>query len=318
MALSFQESKRKLEQIGACYNSGAKLSWGSSSSSVLTAGVRDMLVLRHKKGENGIHVYASNTGGTETTYVELDGIHSMVHHVSLVFGCSKLEDGSYEQHGKGTVYWSKLWYADLGDAACRKLAYWTHAQMDFEACFEVSGAPKRYYLSDGSGARSSLTLISAGVLEQPVIMDTAGTNAGGWATYDLNRYLNSRVYAAFQDDWKQLLKQVKVRSTVGNQSSETSVSDCYLFIPSVGELFGADTSTYAEEPYVSEGTPISHCVGSASRICYNAEGNAVAYWTRSPSLSWSSYVHRVTPAGGNQAVTQLNASGLYARLMLSM
>ena len=300
------------------YSNGVKLAWGSTSTSPLVVGSRDMLVLRHKKGDNGVYVYASNTGGSDSYYVGLEGIHAMMHNVSLVFGCNKMEDGSYEQFGKGTVYWSKLWYADLGDTACRKLAYWPHEQMVFEACFEVGGAPKRYYLSDNSGSRSALTLISSGVLSQPVIMDTSSINAGGWAAYDLNRYLNTRVYAAFQDDWRQLLKQVKVRSTVGSQSSETSTSDCYIFVPSIGELFGADTASFNAEPYSSEGTPISHFVGNTSRVCYDSNGVAVQYWTRSPSLGWDNYVYRVTNTGGNQPVTQLSSTGIYARLMITM
>ena len=300
------------------YNGGVKMAWGSSSATPITANNRDMLVLRHVKGENGIHVYASNTAGSESYYLEMDGVHSMVHNVSLVFGCSKLEDGSYEQFAKGTVYWSKLWYADLGDAACKKLAYWTHDQMRFEACFEVSGTPKRYYLSDNSGARCSIALISSGVLAQPVIMDTSSTNAGGYAEYELNPYLNTRVYEAFQDDWRQLFKKVKIRSSIGSQSTETSSSDCYIFPPSIGEMYGTDHATFNDEPFISEGTAISHFVGADSRICHNSDGKAVQYWTRSPSLGWSSYVYRVTTTGANQPVTQLNMADVYARIMIAI
>ena len=43
------------------YNNGVKLGWGSSSTTPSTVGNREMLVLRHIKGENGLHVYVSNT-----------------------------------------------------------------------------------------------------------------------------------------------------------------------------------------------------------------------------------------------------------------
>ena len=43
------------------YNNGVKLGWGSSSTAPSTVGNREMLVLRHIKGENGLHVYVSNT-----------------------------------------------------------------------------------------------------------------------------------------------------------------------------------------------------------------------------------------------------------------
>lgn len=297
------------------YNNGVKFAWGSTSITPSLVNRREMIVIRHRKGENGVHIYSSNVAGSVANYVALDGIHSMVHNVSLVFGCSKLEDGTYEHHANGTIYWSKLWYADLGDAACKNLAYWPHEEMTFEACCEpASEALKRYYLSDNSGYRSSITFIASNTLSHPVMMDTADTNIGGWAEYDLNKYLNDRLYNAFPESWKQLIKQVKVRSSVGNKSNEISTSDCYIFIPSIYEV----DANVATEPYISEGTPINHFTDNPSRICCTPDGEAVQYWTRSPSTSWDSYVYRITNTGGNQAVTQLSATDVYARIMISI
>ena len=296
------------------YNNGVKLSWGSSSTSSFKTNNREMIVIRHVKGDNGLHVYSSNVTGISSYYVKLEGVHSMAHDVSLVFGCNKLEDGSYEQHANGVVYWSKLWYADLGDDICYKIAYWPHEEMKFEACCEKNGSLKRYYLSDNSGARSSITFIASNALSQPVIMDNSSVNAGGWAEYALNEYLNSRVYKAFPDEWKQLMKQVKVKSSIGSQSTDISSSDCYIFVPAISELDPSLTT----EPYASEGTAISHFSGNSSRICYTLNGNAVQYWTRSPSMGWPNYVYRISSAGSTQAVTQLNMSDVYARIMISM
>lgn len=296
------------------YNSGIKLLWGSSSATPFSVNNREMIVLRHIKGENGIYVYSSNTIGDSSYYVELSGIHSMVHNVSLVFGCSKLEDGSYENYGLGTVYWSKVWYADLGDAVCKKIAYWPHESINFEACCESNGSMKRYYLSDNSGARSSITFISSQTLTHPAVMDTASTNAGGWASFALNNYLNSRVYEAFPDSWKQLMKQVKVKSSIGEKSLTVSSSDCYVFIPSISELVPSMTA----EPYGSEGTAISHFTSNDARVCYNPEGVAVQYWTRSPSIDWNNYVFRISTTGAYQAVTQLSAADVYPRIMINI
>ena len=186
--------------------------------------------------------------------------------------------------------------------------------MKFEVCCEVSGGLKRYYLSDNSGYRSSITFIASNVLSYPVIMSSSDKNTGGWAKYTLNTYLNNRVYNAFPEQWRQLMKQVKVRSSVGNKSNETSTSDCYIFIPSIYEV----DSTVATEPYVSEGTPISHFINPQTRICYTPQGEAVHYWTRSPSTTWDSYVYRITNTGANQAVTSLSDATVYARIMISI
>ena len=296
------------------YNNGDRVVWGSSF--VAPSGAnnhRQMLVVRHIKGENGVHIYASNVQDNQSYYTEIDGAHSMIHNVSLVFGCSKLEDGSYENHASGTVYWSKLWYADLGDDVCAQLACWPHEEMSFEACCETNGDLKRYYLSDNSGSRSSMTFIASGLLPHTMMMHTSTLNAGGWAEYALNKYLNNRVYGAFPIVWKQLMKQVKVKSTIGNKSSEVSNSDCYVFIPSVAEL----DSGMNIDPYVSEGTLISHFSNNDARVCYNAKGEAVQYWTRSPNIQYDSYMHRISDTGSVQTITTMMTS-LYTRIMITM
>ena len=296
------------------YNNGLNLAWGSAAVTPFPVGDREMVVLRHIKGENGVYVYSSNTTGDSSYYQELSGIHSMTHNVSLVFGCNKLEDGSYEQYGKGTVYWSKVWYADLGAEVCEKIAYWPHEEIGFEACCEQNGSLKRYYLSDNSGARSSVTFIASKTLSHPVMMDSASSNEGGWASFYLNRYLNNRLYNALPDKWKQLIKQVKIKSSIGKQSLTVSSSDCYIFTPCISELVPSMT----QEPYASEGTIISHFSSNESRICYNPSGAAVKYWTRSPSLGWDSYNFRIESSGTYQAVTQLSSKDVYVRIMISM
>jgi hypothetical protein len=295
------------------YNNGVKLAWGGASMTPSEVNGREMLVIRHIKGENGLHVYTSNIHGNNATYINLEGVHAMVHNVSLVFGCNKLEDGSYEQHARGIVYWSKLWYADLGDDICTQLVCWPHEEMSFEVCCEANGDLKRYYLSDNSGSRSSMVFIASGLLPHTMMMHTSTLNMGGWAEYALNTYLNNRVYGAFPIVLKQLMKQVKVKSTVGNKSSEISNSDCYVFIPSVAEL----DSSMNIDPYVSEGTLISHFSNNDARVCRNANGEAVQYWTRSPNIQYDSYMHRISDTGSVQTITTMMTS-LYTRIMIAM
>ena len=149
-----------------------------------------------------------------------------------------------------------------------------------------------------------MTFISSKTLTHPVIMDPAYSNEGGWAKFELNKYLNNRVYNALPDKWKQLIKQVKIKSSIGKQSLSVSSSDCYIFM--------------TEEPYASEGTIISHFSSNASRICYNPNGAAVQYWTRSPSLGWDNYVFRITNTGSYQSITQTSAVDIYPRIMISI
>lgn len=298
------------------YNGGSRITWGSNFVSPSDAdNYRQMLIIRHVKGENGAYIYTSNVQDDSSYYMKLDGAHSMVHNVSLTFGCNKLEDGSYENHASGIVYWSKIWYADLGDNVCTQMACWPHEEITFEACCESDGNLKRYYLSDNSGTRSSITFVASTALSQPLKMHSASSlNEGGWAQYSLNTYLNNRVYKAFPVKWKQLMKQVKVKSSIGNMSSNISSSDCYIFIPSASEVYANMTT----EPYASEGTLISHFSSNDARICYISNGTAVPYWTRSPNVGYNNYVYRVKEDGSVQGITTMSQSNLYARVMITM
>lgn len=293
------------------YNSGVKFGWGTSTTNPTSVNTREMIVLRHIKGENGLHVYASNLSGSEPSYIELSGAHSMSHDGTLVFGCSKADDGTYENHAIGTIYWSKVWYADLGDETCSNLAYWPHEKMIFEMC-----GFKRYYLSNNASKRSAMSFLALGVLSNQMNYGGSTYNEGGWATSSLNTYLNNRIYKAFPTKWKQLMKQVQVKSSIGNQSTELSSSDCYITIPSVYEL----NSSMSSEPYYSEAYPaatIDYFTNQASRICYDKNGTAVVYWTRSPNASYATYIYTVNANGSTTGYNYPNTP-CYVRIMFSI
>lgn len=269
-------------------NSDSKFLWGTSSSSFGNLGNRDMMVIRHAKGENGIHVYHSNLSGSASTYVELTKSRPTVTDATIVFGCSKADDGEYENYAVGTVFWSKLWYADLGDNAAKKLVSWTHETFDVEMC-----GFKRYYLSSNSSKRTSMSFLAKNLLTQKKALSGASSNTGGYANCTLPTYLNDRVYNGMNVQWRQLIKQVKINSSVGDQSTDISSSDNYLYIPSVYEL----DSSRNTEPYVYEGTPISYLTTNSTRVRKHVDGTADSYWTRSPNVSYSGYYYRVEENG---------------------
>jgi hypothetical protein len=147
-----------------------------------------------------------------------------------------------------------------------------------------------------------------------MMMHNVNSNAGGWAQYTLNGYVNNRVYNAFPECWRQLIKQVKVKSSIGDKSNDTSNADCYIFVPSVSEVAAEVTGA----PYANEGTLISHFAVPAARICYTLDGKLVQYWTRSPNIIHSNYVYRISATGASQSVTQMNATDVYVRIMFSI
>ena len=270
-------------------NSGCKVAWGTASSETFELGSREMLVLRHVKGENGLHIYSSNMFSDASGYQEIDRTRTTKTDATLVFGCSKADDGAYENYAIGSVYWAKVWYADLGEDACRELVSWVHSTMTFE----MAGF-KRYYLSGNASKRCAMTFLAAELLDKDMPMDNVQNNSGGWAKpATLNTYLNNRLYKAMPIGWRQLIQKVRVPGNIGGQSTEIAYANCYFYVPSVIEL----DSTVTNEPYIYEGSAIDFITTNDTRRRKTPDGTIAAYWTRSPNREYSGYYNAVNTSG---------------------
>lgn len=272
------------------YNNGVRFSWGTTSVTPSNVAKREMLVIRHIKGDNNLYVYTSDLGSDTVGYKEMsrNRITETGESTTLVFGAAKADDGMFENYAVGEIHWCKIWYTDLGDTACRELASWTHERVTMEMC-----GFKRFYLSDNETKRSSMTFLAAHLLERTRVLTTASSNSGGWADTSLNKFMNSRLYNAFPISWKQLVKKVKVSSSVGNKSMDISTSDCYLTIPAVIEV----DPTMTTEPYIYEGNSISYMTTNESRLRSFDGGDVDSYWTRSPNISYTNYFNKVSTEG---------------------
>ena len=285
------------------YNSGIKFTWGTTSDeNVSSVNEREMLVIRHIKGDNNLYIYKSNLDGDKVLSVELTRTKTTTGTSTLVFGCARADDGIYENYGIGNIHWAKVWYADLGEDVCKNLAMWTHESITLEAC-----GFRKYYLTDNASKRCSFSLLASHLLGRTKKWNSTNTNAGGWAISSLNNSLNNRLYNAMPVQIKALMKKVIVWSSFGQNSSELSSSDCYITIPAVVEL----DSSYTSEPYNSEGTAISYMsTNDARKRAFNG-GEYNDYWTRSPAYSsngWLNYICRVDEYGAVQQITNATTS----------
>ncbi len=269
-------------------NSQPQISWNTSTTASSGVDKRDILVFRHLVGEKSIHIYRGNLPETTIEISELTSNKSTITNSTLVFGCSKADDGAYENYAIGKVFWAKVWFSDLGENACNNLAGWTHEKINME----LYGF-KRYYLSDSSGSRSSMSFISTHVLWNTMKLSDKSSNEGGWVSTKLNQMLNSRFYNAIPMQWRQLIKQVKIQSSLGNKSTEVSSSDCYIAIPSLSEVDPLMNS----EPYSYEGTIIPFMTSDSERKRSNAYGEDCAYWLRSPNSGFGTYTWSVNADG---------------------
>jgi hypothetical protein len=282
------------------YNNGVNFTWGTTSdNNVAAVNSREIIVIRHKKGDNNLIIYKSNLDGDSVLDTELVRTKITTGTGTLVFGCARADDGIYENHAIGNVNWAKIWYKDLGDDVCRNLAMWTHESITLEAC-----GFRKYYLSDNTSKRCSFSLLASHLLGRTKKWNPTNTNAGGWASSTLNISLNTRLYNAMPTQIKELLKKVIVHSSVGKMSTELSSSDCYITIPAVIEV----DPTMSFEPYNSEGTSISYMNTNESRKRAFDGGDYNGYWLRSPNINYENYIYRIDENGQTQGITNATSS----------
>lgn len=270
------------------YNNGVRFTWGTSSKDISGYNNREIIVIRHRKGENNLLVYNSDMANGSPAIIELPRNKTTLADSTLVFGCEKADDGAYENYAVGNIYWAKLWYMDLGENVCSKLSLWIHEELPLE----VSGF-KKYYLTDNPSKRCSFSLLASRLLDRDRPLSSASTNEGGWAAMKLNKLLNDRFYNAIPDQWRQLIKQVTILSSTGNKSTEVSGSQCYISIPACIEV----DPTMTSEPYIYEDKPISYMTTNEMRKRSKEDGEYYPYWLRSPNSSYTNYMNQVDNEG---------------------
>lgn len=290
-------------------SSQPRITWGTSSVTSAGIGKRDILVIRHIKGETQLHVYKGNLPADTVDYSTLSASRATASTQTLVFGCARADDGVYENYGKGTIYWCKIWKEDLGDAACITLAGWTHEPITLEMI-----GFRRHYLSDGSGQKCSMTFLAANLLENQIALNGTTSNTGGWNSTSLNLLLNNRFYNAIPVQWRQLIKQCKVSSSAGNKSKDIVTSNCYVAIPAIAEL----DSSFAYEPYSYEGDTITFITSNATRARSTAAGVSGEYWTRSPNVEYTTYYFTINGDDSGNTAGSVNgySYALYEKYVL--
>lgn len=296
------------------YGSAPQFVWGGSSITPSLSDSREMLVIRHKKGDNNLYVYTSNMSSTDIqVYTMEKGTATQSATATLILGAAKQDSGRITNYGIGEINWCKIWYKDLGENACRKLVGWTHE----EITLETSGF-YRYQLYDNTSKESMISLLATHLLSVKKQWSSSSSNAGGWANAQLNNFLNSRFYNAIPYQIKMLMKKVSVASVAGNNSADIVSSGCYVTIPALYDVNdNPSNEAYKSEVYDTNGT-IEFMTGrdedgdgvTDRARTFDGESEPSAYWLRSPAIgTWSSgYVWRVNENGGTEQITQPNTN----------
>lgn len=243
------------------YNNYPNIQWGDRNVNVGYSGYRDMVVLRHRAGDDKLYVYSSN--GNSSTFAhsisrnELVRTRSTSTDQKLILGGVYFEgDGGYDDCGSGYIYWSKIWYDDLGDTNARALASWSHEVVRVEYC-----GTGRYRLAGNTSQRCNASFIANTCLVDRLHnMNPTNVNAGGWDASNMRAFMNARLPSALPTAWRTMLKQVKITATEGNQSTSLTVSEDWFYLPCLTEMGGLTS-----EPYASEGSKIAWFTGDIYR-----------------------------------------------------
>jgi len=246
------------------YNGNINVQWGDVNTSIGYQKFRDIVVLRHIKGDNKLYVYASNTNNSSSSFsdsiarIELTRTRSTNTEALLSLGAIRfLGDGGFDDYGTGMINWCKIWFDDLGDTNAKALAAWCREKIRME----YVGSSK-YRLAGNTSQRASASFIANNLLaNRGHNMNTANSNSGGWNGSLMRTFCNSRLYAALPTVWKSMVKKVKISASAGSSSSEIIVSEDYVYLHSVKEVDNGQTNAV----YTSEGDFISWYTSNIQR-----------------------------------------------------
>lgn len=251
------------------YSNNPILSWyGSTTLAMNSRSIRNMLVLRHIQGTPNLIAYSFNGLGSSTVYADTlmiseryGGVVPNLQRVLSFGGIKTTTDStSFDNMGRGWIHWCKIWYDDLGDDVCQKLAAWPHDTLRME----YAGS-NRHQLANSSGYANA-SFISNNLLSLYRIMNAYSDEDHGWDEMNLRTFMNENLYKGFPDLWKSAIKQVRTRGLRASNSSAIAVSRDYLFLPTAADV-GVNSTT---EPYSNELTygvgAISYFTTNTSRI----------------------------------------------------
>ena len=157
----------------------------------------------------------------------------------------------------------------------------------------VLSDPGHYTLANGK--KCNFVVLQKDCLKEYGVMNSQGTNIGGWNNCPRRTWCNSVYYNAVPSTLRGIFKQFKVRTANGSGSGVTESTDWFSLF-SEKEVFGS--TTYANSSAESQNTQLNWFKTSSNRIKKSGmNGSANRWWERSPYSGRSYYFCYVTRSG---------------------
>ncbi len=282
----------------------------NSPQRVASTTTREMLVIRHRRGDPNLYIYSSDKTNYSIVTQTATRTAATIHESTLAFGCNYSAVDEYAQSfATGTIYWAKVWYEDLGDDLCREFALWPRETLTMQAAGVDEHSFRLHTLTGGNGQYCACAFLMKHLMMDLRKMNPTAINTGGWPATDIRAWLNDRVYHSLPRVWQQVIRSVTISSTAGDMSTDIVTCEDYIWIPAANEV-GAVTYKAALK-YEVNGT-INFFTSDTSRIkrMKNGEG-ASQYWhLRSPALETSTPFYYVHTGGWGSAYGAAYSNGI--------
>ena len=245
------------------------LIWGDKSNTVGNYGTkRGIVVLMHMKGSKNLYVVSNNMGsnsyGLSEFEVELTRTQETNTTSTLVFGGASSSNGVIAYPGRGTIYWCKIWYANLGKNVIKQLANWSRETWRMK----YAGA-NRYYPTENTGFPVSATFIAESPLSnQFSFTTTSGANSAGWDETESFKFVNTRCFDALPYEWQQIVKQVNLPITkfATTYTPTTTNVPAKIYLPAVIDINASMADSTFQ--YSHEGTTIPWFTENVDRLFF--------------------------------------------------
>ena len=273
-----------------------------------TAPDREIVVIRKVKGDDNLYIYSSNKSENSISETVLTGAFlsasgdgaASYKNAPIAFGANVTTVG-VSAACKGKIYWSKLWYGDIGVDACREIASWPRQRITLVATGKDSDDVHNLYVDTvASGSASHCCFISQGLLGAVHTFYSAG-EIGSWENSDIRSWISARLIKAFPMQWQGLFVDGKLQSGCSDGSTTETVDTIWL--PSAKDMDDSvDTETTS---------PFTIFYDSSSRTKISSiTGSSAGYFTRTfaPSTASYRYIRGISNGGGFENFTVSNTT----------
>lgn len=324
----YQEGGTEGFLLSSKSNSIPVLKWNGISTSLdsqkasSSATYRNSVVFKHRKGDFNLYVYLHGENNdryttSEMIIVPMEKARITTTSLTLSLGGRSYGSDIFSNQAKGKIHYAKLWYADLSDKECKKIASWISNNQRFV----YYGAPMQYLLTDGDHIKDfcNAVFIAENLLDRTYTMQLGSTNAGGWAVTEMRTWLHNKFFVAIPDKWKMIIKQVELTTNTGYSNGtayEIATSSDFIFLPSVmeigGETAGNNTVVSGTEYVASEAKgqmPQFTDLESRKKYLKNGESTtSTGWWLRTASISRQSLWWNVSSSGEIVSYTSMGSN----------